>query len=244
MIFWLLLIIGVSSALSHSVKEENTTLLLVQTLSRHGDRAPSRLYSPDPNSAAHWPEGLGKITLLGRKQQYAVGKFLRSMYKDFVTSNPNEVLVNSSSADRCLRSAETLVAAFYAPQGIWKFEDDLNWQPIPIHYQPTEQDKFLSFASICPRSVADSKRLYNSRQVQEVFQKHKDILDYFSSHVGYNVSRGNSAFRLHDTLLIEKIHNISIPKWAHQYWDELGEVADVTFRSFFSTPTILRLRTA
>ncbi|GBN24033.1 hypothetical protein AVEN_242393-1 [Araneus ventricosus] len=91
MIFWLLLIIGVSSALCQPVKEENTTLLLVQTLSRHGDRAPSRLYSTDPNSAAHWPEGLGKITLLGRKQQYAVGKFLRSMYKDFVTSNPNEV---------------------------------------------------------------------------------------------------------------------------------------------------------
>ncbi|GBO20044.1 hypothetical protein AVEN_119487-1, partial [Araneus ventricosus] len=70
-----------------------------------------------------------------------------------------------------------------------------------------------------------------------------NILDYFSNHVGYNVSRGNSAFRLHDTLLIEKIHNISIPQWAHQYWDELGEVADVTYRSFFSTPTILKLRT-
>ncbi|GBN24036.1 hypothetical protein AVEN_242396-1 [Araneus ventricosus] len=83
------------------------------------------------------------------------------------------ILVNSSSVDRCLRSAEALVAAFYAPQGIWKFEEDLNWQPIPVHYLPAEKDKYLSFASFCPRSVTDSKRLYNSRQVQEVFQKHK-----------------------------------------------------------------------
>ncbi|GBO04740.1 hypothetical protein AVEN_172185-1, partial [Araneus ventricosus] len=84
-----------------------------------------------------------------------------------------QILVNSSSVDRCLRSAEALVAAFYAPQGIWKFEEDLNWQPIPVHYLPAEKDKYLSFASFCPRSVTDSKRLYNSRQVQEVFQKHK-----------------------------------------------------------------------
>ncbi|KAF8795695.1 Lysosomal acid phosphatase like protein [Argiope bruennichi] len=208
---WLLLLLtGLFSSSCQSSKE-NTTLLLVQTLFRHGDRSPSRLYSSDPNEAAPWPEGLGKLTLIGRKQQYAVGKFLRSMYKDFVTSNPNEVLVNSSSADRCLRSAEALVAAFYAPEGIWKFEEGLSWQPIPIHYLPTEQDK--------------------------------KILDFISDQVGYNVSRGNSAFRLHDTLLIETIHNISIPEWAEQYWNEIGEVADAIYRSFFSSFTILRLRT-
>ncbi|XP_055948379.1 lysosomal acid phosphatase-like [Argiope bruennichi] len=240
---WLLLLLtGLFSSSCQSSKE-NTTLLLVQTLFRHGDRSPSRLYSSDPNEAAPWPEGLGKLTLIGRKQQYAVGKFLRSMYKDFVTSNPNEVLVNSSSADRCLRSAEALVAAFYAPEGIWKFEEGLSWQPIPIHYLPTEQDKYLSFASPCPRSLADSKRLYNSMQVQGIFQKHKKILDFISDQVGYNVSRGNSAFRLHDTLLIETIHNISIPEWAEQYWNEIGEVADAIYRSFFSSFTILRLRT-
>ncbi|GBN33040.1 Testicular acid phosphatase [Araneus ventricosus] len=127
--------------------EESTTLLLVQTIFRHADRAPLMLYPTDPNSEACWPDGMGRLTQTGKKQHYELGKFLRSMYKDFITTNPKEVYVNSSSDDRCLNSAEANLASFYAPEERWKLEDDLNWQPIPIHYLPTQLDKVKFFNS-------------------------------------------------------------------------------------------------
>ncbi|GBN96478.1 Testicular acid phosphatase [Araneus ventricosus] len=139
--FWLIPLLYSSFILQRVISEKDNKLLLVQTLFRHGDRAPRHLYPTDPNSKDSWPEGLGKLTLIGKKQQYALGKFLRSRYQDFITTNPNEVLVNSSAADRCLTSAAANLAAFYAPEERWKIEDGLNWQPIPIHFLPPYQDK-------------------------------------------------------------------------------------------------------
>ncbi|GBN31958.1 Lysosomal acid phosphatase [Araneus ventricosus] len=139
--FSLLSLLSAFLILSRSFAEESTRLLLVQTLFRHGDRSPMFIYPKDQNKLDSWPEGLGKLTQLGKKQHYAVGKFLRSMYKDFVTSNPNEVSANSSATERSLSSAQAHLAAFYAPEGRWKFEDELNWQPIPIYTLPIKDDK-------------------------------------------------------------------------------------------------------
>ncbi|GBO17238.1 Testicular acid phosphatase, partial [Araneus ventricosus] len=108
---------------------------------RHGERAPISLYKNDPNKADFWLGGLAKLTRFGKRHHYAIGKFLRSMYKDFLTTDPKEVCANSSSLDRCLRGAAVTVAALYEPEGIWKFEDDLNWQPIPVYYLPKDEDK-------------------------------------------------------------------------------------------------------
>ncbi|XP_055938078.1 testicular acid phosphatase homolog [Argiope bruennichi] len=136
-----LLLLTASLISSRCLIKENTKLLLVQALFRHGDRAPTFLYPTDPNCEENWPLGLAELTEIGRKQHYAVGKFLRYLYKDFVTSNPREVYVNSSAINRCLSSAAANLASFYAPEEKWKFEEDLEWQPIPIHYLPPNMDK-------------------------------------------------------------------------------------------------------
>ncbi|GBM07119.1 hypothetical protein AVEN_28679-1, partial [Araneus ventricosus] len=110
---------------------------------------------------------------LGKKQQFAVGKFLRSTYRDFITTNPNEVLVNSSAAERCLTSAAANLASFYAPEVRWKMDDGLNWQPIPIYYLPPYQDKFLSFKGKCPRATSEIMKQLDSEEMQELFQKYQ-----------------------------------------------------------------------
>ncbi|GBO08984.1 hypothetical protein AVEN_9220-1, partial [Araneus ventricosus] len=85
----------------------------------------------------------------------------------------SQVLVNSSAAERCLTSAASNLASFYAPEGRWKIDDGLNWQPIPIHYLPPYQDKFLSFKGKCPRATSEIMRLRNSEEMQELFQKYQ-----------------------------------------------------------------------
>ncbi|XP_055948762.1 testicular acid phosphatase homolog [Argiope bruennichi] len=194
-----------SSFFSLSLLQENTKLLLVQTLFRHGDRSPLAIYPGDPNNATCCPEGLGKLSLLGRRQQYAVGKYLRSRYEDFITSNPNEISVNSSDSDRCLRSAEANIASLYAPEGMWKFEEGLDWQPIPVHYIPYAQDKFLSFPS-CPRAADEAMALFESDEVQSFFQNNQKSFDDLSQHAGFNVTKGLNVMAFYDTLKAEGLY--------------------------------------
>ncbi|GBN37163.1 Testicular acid phosphatase [Araneus ventricosus] len=224
-----------------SLLQENTKLLLVQTLFRHGDRSPLAIYPGDPNNASCCPEGLGKLSLLGRKQQYAVGKYLRSRYKDFITSNPNEILVNSSDSDRCLRSVEANIASFYAPIGIWKIEKDLDWQPIPVHYIPYAEDKFLSFP-VCPRASDEALNLFESDDVQSFFRSNQKSFDELSQLAGFNVSKGLNPMAFYDTLKAEKIHNLTIPSWVQPYWNILEKSSDLISHCFFSSPQLVKLR--
>ncbi|CAL1280555.1 unnamed protein product [Larinioides sclopetarius] len=237
-----LLLFSAALVLNQSFAEESTRLLLVQTLFRHGDRAPMFLYPKDKNKLDSWPEGLGKLTRLGKKQHYAVGKFLRSMYKDFVTSNPNEVIAISTATERSLSSALAHLAALYAPEGNWKFEDELDWQPIPIYTLPTKDDKYLSFNSTCPRARQEQRKLIGSLQTIEEYQKHKTMLKAVSQYAGFNISQGINALWLYDLLMIEKIHNITLPEWANTYWNEIKELADITFHGILNSLALLRMR--
>ncbi|XP_055948318.1 testicular acid phosphatase homolog [Argiope bruennichi] len=215
--------------------------LLLERLFRHGDRAPIALYKNDPNAKVHWPGGLGKLTRAGKKHHYALGKFLRSMYKTYLTSNPKEVIVNSSAVDRCVRGAEVTVAALYEPEGIWKFEDDLIWQPIPIYYLPEDQDKYMVYRSACPRGFQESARLINSEERLELIRKHQKMLEEVSNYTEMDISREMILF-LYDTLNIEKTHNLTIPTLIDNYYDEIQEFAEETFKIFFGSDLILRLR--
>lgn len=77
---------------------------------------------------------------------YDLGQNLRTQYKDFLPQLywPKEVNVTSSYADRCLMSAELLTAGLFPPKGPQVWNENLLWQPIPIHYLPRSQDTVSS----------------------------------------------------------------------------------------------------
>lgn len=222
--------------------QEETKLLLVQMLFRHGDRAPVQLYPTDPNPEDVWPEGLGRLTKLGKRQQYSLGKLFRHLYRDFVTTNPNEVTVNSSASDRCLRSAQATVAAFYAPTSKWSFESCVDWQPIPVYYAPQDQDKYLYPGSRCPAATTEIKNIMKGPQVQQFLSEHKEILDYLSTHSGKQIQDALSVLLFIDTLHIEKKHNLIIPSWAYTYWDKYKKILHQAYQFFINSPVLLRLR--
>ncbi|CAL1281709.1 unnamed protein product [Larinioides sclopetarius] len=236
-----LLVLSQSSA-GDINQRENTTLLLVQAVLRHGERAPLFLYENDPNEPELWPGGLAKLTRFGKKHHYAIGKLLRSMYKDFLTTDPKEVCVNSSSTDRCLRGAAVTAAALYEPEGIWKFEDDLNWQPIPVYYLPEDEDKYLSADSSCPLGLEEIERMRHSEEILELTRKHQKMLEDVSNYTGMDISQEFSALILYDTLFIEKMYNLTIPTLLDNYFEELQEFREVLFKVLYGSDLLLRLR--
>lgn len=79
---------------------------------------------------------------------YSLGLKLREWYKDFIPNlyNSQEIKIKSSYADRCLMSAQTLLAGLFPPKGPQIWNENLMWQPIPVKYLPRNMDNVLRFS--------------------------------------------------------------------------------------------------
>lgn len=87
----------------------------------------------------------------GKARQYALGKWLRNRYKDFIDKKwiAEEVYIRSTDVDRTLMSALCNLASFYYPDAPDRFEKNLAWSPTPIHTAPLTDDKVIFFFPQC-----------------------------------------------------------------------------------------------
>lgn len=76
----------------------------------------------------------------GKVRMFELGKHFRERYKHFLTYNPREVQIRSSDVDRCLESTALIMAAAYPPKDKWKWTEEINWQPFPIHTVSQNED--------------------------------------------------------------------------------------------------------
>ncbi|XP_023219386.1 prostatic acid phosphatase-like [Centruroides sculpturatus] len=232
------------SAISGEIfkSDDLKSLQLLHVVFRHGDRTPISLYPNDPNLHYKWPVALGELTVLGKYQHYRLGMFLRERYKNFLTENPEEVIVRSSGKNRCLESAECNLAAMYLPKSKWVWNKDLNWQPVPIQTVPLSDDNLLYTDSPCPEAEKEEERIKGSPNGQKYINEHKELFEYLSNYSGTKVSFWKDVDYLYNTIWIEKKYNLTIPSWAIPVWDEMNQVTSDTFYWEFSTKLIQRLR--
>lgn len=129
---------------------------------RHGSRTPEvqDLYPNDPYDLETFqPMGLGQLTnvaqifknrpyfetnffQIGKKRAYKLGKVLRKRYNDFLGDiyYPNNVLARTTDFDRTKMTALLVLAGLYPPSPVQKWNDDLDWMPIPYHFERGEHD--------------------------------------------------------------------------------------------------------
>lgn len=72
---------------------------------------------------------------------YKLGESLRKKYNNFLGEIiKSELLsVKNSSFKRTNESLQLVLAGLFPPQGKQKWNEKLNWQPIPIGYDPRDQ---------------------------------------------------------------------------------------------------------
>ncbi|KAG8196643.1 hypothetical protein JTE90_006553 [Oedothorax gibbosus] len=224
------------------VVSQSTNLLLVQMLFRHGARAPVKIFPTDPNPIEVWPEGLGGLTQLGKRQHYTLGKYLRAFYFGFVTSNPNEVLVYSTSYRRCLQSALANLAAFYAPTDPrWVVEDGFDWQPVAVYYRDPAKDKYLSVNTDCPKLYKEMEKQFSSSDFKSEYGKHNNMFDALKLYGGLNSTDSYEILSFYDAVLTEKYHGLIVPEWIEPYFDELKELSDFIIYQWTNTLAQQRL---
>lgn len=76
-------------------------------------------------------------------QLYGVGQWIRREYGTIIDNKFESAtaLVRSSYADRCIMSAQALLASLFIPSFEDMFLPGLAWTPVPIHSIPRDLDK-------------------------------------------------------------------------------------------------------
>lgn len=103
-------------------------LVAVQSIFRHGDRAPSKPYPKDPIQANNWSNGLAQLTHIGVTQTQQLGSYYRRQY---LKKLGQEVFVRSTSKKRAVDSAHNVLIGLFETTHY----DSLAKIHVPVEYK-------------------------------------------------------------------------------------------------------------
>ncbi|KAH9519103.1 Testicular acid phosphatase [Bulinus truncatus] len=194
-----------------------STLKLIQIIHRHGDRSPEHSYPNDPYKNI-WLQGFGQLSKLGMMQGYELGKFLRKNYTGFLSPefHPNQIYIRSTDYDRTIMTAECVGAGLF-PRSL-KDNSTLfgalfnDWQPIPIHSVPQEEDNLLRPTHSC-QFIKDfrAERVVKSASKRQIISNQERML-HLSKMTGMDINI-TSLHVLADVIFCQRQNNITGPDW-------------------------------
>lgn len=133
---------------------------------RHARRTPADTYPNDPHiNDTLTPYGWGQLTNVninthfyhnlsvrlsnnrfiiqpGKLHAYNEGLWLRKRYDKFLGSHfsPDIFYLQTTAVDRAKMSGLLTAAGLWKPEGNQVWKSNLLWQPVPLDYQPLDQD--------------------------------------------------------------------------------------------------------
>lgn len=107
-------------------------------------------------------------------------------------------------------SSQANLAGLFYPTNDEKWNEEILWQPIPVHTVPQSLDYILFAGRDCPKyNAAVEKYVKQSKEVQRIYSEYKDLFSYWSKMCGKTVKTIVDVYKLHKTLDIERGHNKS-----------------------------------
>ncbi|XP_018567452.1 prostatic acid phosphatase-like [Anoplophora glabripennis] len=227
-------------------QSSESELVAVAVLYRHGDKTPTTSFPNDQYfDLSYWPMGFGQLTNNGKKRHYELGKWFRKRYASFLPEeyNAKDIYVFSSDVDRTLMSAQVNLAGLYPPKGAQVWNENLLWQPIPVHTMPKKEDQILYMERPCPKY----KRLYNETYKSDFFtkidEKYADFYKEVSTLTGWEIDDVHYFAQLQSVLYVYTNHNSTyLPPWSSSMdQDKLNYLAGLNYARYTFTEDLKRL---
>ncbi|XP_043277174.1 lysosomal acid phosphatase-like [Venturia canescens] len=213
----------------------------VAIIFRHGDRTPTETYPKDPHINHEWEDGWGALTRKGMAQEYTLGQWIRSEYGSIIGPKyeSSKTLVRSSYADRCIMSAQALLAGLFRPDVGDYFVPEMPWRPVPVHTTPRNLDKLIVVEADCPRMRAAVAETYKNESKRSDAQLH-DYYKKLEEYTGQRMRTITDVELLYNTLEIEEDNGLTLPDWTKEFYN--SEMRDIAARSYalFSSNTVLK----
>ncbi|XP_066485265.1 prostatic acid phosphatase-like [Tiliqua scincoides] len=196
-------------------------LKFVLLVMRHGDRTPLGTFPTDQYKEDIWPQGFGQLTTLGMQQQHQTGEFLRKRYSQFLSAeyNRKEIYVRSTDVDRTIMSAQANLAGLFPPTGWQIWNEQIPWQPIPVHTVPLKDDKLLHFPlRNCVRYRKLMKETMRTPEVQDKIKSKMEEFTTLAFYSGYDVQtlldlNNHTLWNIYDALYVQMAHRYKLPHW-------------------------------
>lgn len=198
--------------------ERVSSLVRLAVVFRHGDRAPLMTYPTDPypfTDANYWPDGQGQLTIKGKQRMLKLGQMIGKKYGDFLAGNPRGAYVRSAGADRCLASAELVMAGVYPPAGRMLFHPRLNWQPIPIHAENQATDGMFESLKTCDAARRGIDLQSAANETLAYMRKKWHVVQRLEQGSGLNLTSAPYMISgLHNPLAVDRETGKRLPDWA------------------------------
>ncbi|XP_058801327.1 venom acid phosphatase Acph-1-like [Phymastichus coffea] len=171
---------------------------------------PNDPYYNDP----FYPVGLGGLTNKGKLREYELGEVLRRRYFDFLGGVyvPESILAQSTDYKRTKMCLQIVLSALYPPGTFQQWNNQLNWQPIPTTYWPSEED-WLLIPEECPEYIEERKKAENLPEVIEKVEKFRDFMSNLTILTGKNISGTYDFYLLYHILTAEQSMQLRLPNW-------------------------------
>lgn len=137
-----------------------------------------------------------------------MGQYFRRRYDKILGGrySPNKVYIRSSDCDRAITSALANLAGMFPPTDDEIWNDNIPWQPIPVHTVPKANDYVIFGLKNCNYENAYEKYVTNRPEVQQVYHEYADKFQFWSEKSGKSIATLNDVYKLYSTLNIESLH--------------------------------------
>lgn len=102
-------------------------------------------------------------------------------------------------------SAQANLAGLFPPIGNQKWNENFNWQPIPVHTEPRDQDFTISPQRQCDRFDYEMTKYLNTTEYKQLLIRHRPLITYLERHTGLQLPSLVSLAHLHDKLAVEQL---------------------------------------
>ncbi|KAB0799459.1 hypothetical protein PPYR_07339 [Photinus pyralis] len=224
---------------------QNSTLKLVHVFFRHGSRIPDEheLYPNHERYESYKHIGFGQLTNAGKLRSYQLGKVLRNRYNDFLGEDfeSNAAFIQSTNIERTKMTAMLLLAGLFPPSKRDKWNEKLNWIPIPLSLDQGDYDLWKPIY-YCPTYLREMTRVLESQEAEELKQQYKHVFELATHKTGKAYNTMRDIFLLHQLIHVEQTMNATLPDWAVESFSDLRHIA--IMQCYFENKNTLMKRLA